>query len=107
MRVISISHLSAGRSPHVADKAPAPSPGDAATAAASRPALSPETVRHEQSVSSARDTALSALRNERFGSMLRQLTDPGASASVALMRNEGATVDTRTALSRYAENNDI
>jgi hypothetical protein len=56
-----------------------------------------------EDIASARSTALSALRNERFGSMLRQLTDPRASGSVALTRNEGATVDHGTALSRYAE----
>jgi hypothetical protein len=105
MRVISISHLSAGRSPHVADTAPAPSPGDAATAAANRPALSPETVRHEQSVSSARDTALSALRNERFGSMLEKISDPRASDTMMQMqRNDGAGMDRASVFAAYGEN---
>lgn len=63
-----------------------------------------ESIRED--IASARSTALSALRNERFGSMLRQITDPDASGSVALMRNEGATVDNRTAVARYAENSD-
>lgn len=54
-----------------------------------------------------RDAALSALRNERFGTMLERISDPRSSD--AMMRMGGgssAGVDQRMVFSSYAENSD-
>ncbi|MEO5322573.1 hypothetical protein PV773_04540 [Mesorhizobium sp. CC13] len=50
-------------------------------------------------------TALSALRNERFGLVMERLADVRISDALAVMRPvEGAGTDTRSALARYDEN---
>ncbi|WP_246673161.1 hypothetical protein [Mesorhizobium sp. B2-9-1] len=70
-------------------------------------AASAEAARIRKDVDAARNTALSALNNDRFRSMLEQISDPGASGALMTMGadNQGsAGTDLNTALSRYAEN---
>ena len=70
-------------------------------------APSAESARIRNDVDAARNTALSALNNDRFRVMLEQITDPGASGALMTMGADGqngAAVDFNTALSRYAEN---
>lgn len=55
-------------------------------------------------VETARKTALSALTNERFRAALEKLSDPRASETVALMRNDGPSTDLGSAQARYADN---
>ncbi|MDX8478104.1 hypothetical protein RFN28_06375 [Mesorhizobium sp. VK24D] len=60
-------------------------------------------------VHAARNTARSALNNDRFRVMLEQISDPRASGALLTMGADsktGASTDFNTALSRYAENND-
>ncbi|WP_292111355.1 hypothetical protein [Mesorhizobium sp.] len=71
------------------------------TTSARAPTL--ESTRIRSDVDAARNTALSALNNDRFRVMLEQITDPGASGALATMNSENV-VDLSTALSRYAEN---
>jgi hypothetical protein len=52
----------------------------------------------------ARSTAVSALRNPRFGAMLDRIMDPRSSEMVAFMRSEGQSADNASATARYAEN---
>ncbi len=52
----------------------------------------------------ARKTALSALTNERFRAALEKLSDPRASETIALMRNDGPSADFGSAQARYADN---
>lgn len=52
----------------------------------------------------ARKTALSALTNERFRAALEKLSDPRASETIALMRNDGPSTDLGSAQARYADN---
>ena len=82
--------------------------GNANATAANAPvrgssAASAESARIRNDVDAARNTALSALNNDRFRVMLEQITDPGASGALATMNSENV-VDFNTALSRYAEN---
>jgi hypothetical protein len=68
---------------------------------------SAEAARIRNDVDAARNTALSALNNDRFRVMLEQITDPGASGALMTMGGDsqnGVGVDFDTALSRYAEN---
>ena len=86
--------------------------GNANSTAASAPVREPsapsaESARIRNDVDAARNTALSALNNDRFRVMLEQITDPGASGALMTMGADGqngAAVDFNTALSRYAEN---
>jgi hypothetical protein len=56
-------------------------------------------------VGRALNTAQSAYRNERFASVLEQLSDPRSSLTVALMRSEqGQTATVGFAQSAYADN---
>lgn len=57
-------------------------------------------------VETARHAALSALRNDRFGTMLEKISDPGSSGNLALMGQGATGSDVRSALSSYAENSD-
>ncbi|PLP60728.1 hypothetical protein CYK37_05395 [Mesorhizobium loti] len=57
-----------------------------------------------QDVETARKTALSALTNERFRAALEKLSDPRASETIALMRNDGPSTDFGSAQARYADN---
>ncbi|UVK36462.1 hypothetical protein LHFGNBLO_003379 [Mesorhizobium sp. AR10] len=69
---------------------------------------SPESTRIMDDVDAARQTAVSALNNDRFRVMLEQITDPGASGALMTMGSDGsnAATDFKTALSRYAENSE-
>lgn len=86
--------------------------GNANSTAANAPvrgasASSTESTRIRNNVDAARNTALSALNNDRFRVMLEQITDPGASGALMTMgadSQDGGGVDFNTALSRYAEN---
>jgi hypothetical protein len=66
-----------------------------------------ESARIRNDVDAARNTALSALNNDRFRVMLEQITDPRASGALMTIgadSQDGAGVDFNTAQSRYAEN---
>ena len=66
---------------------------------------SAESTRIRNDVDAARNTALSALNNDRFRSMLEQISDPRSSgALVTMSADNSAGADLNTALSRYAEN---
>ena len=81
-----------------------------ANAAANAPVRGPsapsaESARIRSDVDAARNTALSALNNDRFRVMLEQISDPGASGALMTMGADSQkVVDFNTALSRYAEN---
>ena len=55
-----------------------------------------------------RDTALSALRNDRFGLMLAKITEPGPSGALITLNRDPdtASTDFGSAASRYAENSE-
>ncbi|MGX5802039.1 hypothetical protein ACWGS9_12425 [Bradyrhizobium sp. Arg314] len=86
--------------------------GNASSTAANAPvrgpsAASAESTRIRNDVDAARNTALSALNNDRFRVMLEQITDPRASGALMTMgadSQDGGVVDFNTALSRYTEN---
>jgi hypothetical protein len=80
--------------------------GNAPARGASAP--SAESARIRNDVDSARNTALSALNNDRFRVMLEQISDPRASGALMTMGGgqNGSGTDLSTALSRYAENSD-
>lgn len=62
---------------------------------------------HASDVEAARSTALSALKNDRFGTMLAQIFDPVTSGALVTMQPEadsGTGVDFKSVLSSYAEN---
>ena len=70
-------------------------------------APSTETARIRGDVDAARNTALSALNNDRFRVMLEQISDPRASGALVTMgadSRDNASTDFNTALSRSAEN---
>ncbi|CDX12533.1 conserved hypothetical protein [Mesorhizobium sp. ORS 3324] len=72
-------------------------------------ASSAESTRIRSDVDAARNTARSALNNDRFRVMLEQISDPRASGALMTMgadSKNGVSTDFNTALSRYAENND-
>lgn len=66
----------------------------------------PDAGRTRSDVDTARHAAFSALRNDRFGTMLEKMSDPAAAGSLALAgHGKGAAgVDVRSAFSAYAEN---
>ena len=68
-------------------------------------APSAESRRIKDDVDAARNTAISALNNDRFRIMLEQITDPRVSGALLAMGSDasGAT-EFRMAQSRYAEN---
>jgi hypothetical protein len=86
--------------------------GNASSTAANTPVREPsapsvESARIRNDVDAARNTALSALNNDRFRVMLEQITDPRASGALMTIgadSQDGAGVDFNTAQSRYAEN---
>lgn len=70
-------------------------------------APSAESARIRNDVDAARNTALSALNNDRFRVMLEQISDPRASGTLMTMSadsNNTSGTDLNTALSRYDEN---
>ncbi|RAZ89239.1 hypothetical protein DPM33_20040 [Mesorhizobium hawassense] len=67
----------------------------------------PESTRIRSEVDAARNTALSALTNDRFRAMLEQISDPGTSGALMTMGSGSQkVVDFNTALSRYAESSE-
>ncbi len=84
--------------------------GNASATATNAPVRGPsapsaESARIRNDVDAARNTALSALNNDRFRVMLEQISDPGASGALATMKSDSQNVvDFNTAQSRYAEN---
>jgi hypothetical protein len=76
---------------------------EARSQATSRAAASDEA---HASIHQARSTAVSALRNPRFGAMLDRIMDPRSSEVVAFMRGDGQASDSALATSRYAENSE-
>ncbi|MDX8444850.1 hypothetical protein [Mesorhizobium captivum] len=84
-----------------------PTAGNLPARAASSP--SADSTRIKSDVDAARNTALSALNNDRFRVMLEQIIDPRASGALMTMgadSNDSAATDLNTALSRYAENSE-
>ncbi|RVD61711.1 hypothetical protein EN866_02730 [Mesorhizobium sp. M2D.F.Ca.ET.223.01.1.1] len=82
---------------------------NAAATANTTPARTPtsESTRLRSDVDAARNTALSALNNDRFRAMLEQISDPGTSGALATMSSDSQNVvDFNTALSRYAESSE-
>jgi hypothetical protein len=71
-------------------------------------APSPESRRIKDDVDAARNTAMSALNNDRFRIMLEQITDPRASGALMTMSGDASSTatDFTTAQSRYAENSE-
>ncbi|HMM63058.1 MAG TPA: hypothetical protein PKD01_02945 [Mesorhizobium sp.] len=66
-----------------------------------------EAGRLRENVDTARNTAMSALHNDRFSRVLDWLSDPRSSEAAMLMRPDtGGQVDHATAASRYAENSE-
>ncbi|WP_027061596.1 hypothetical protein [Mesorhizobium loti] len=68
-------------------------------------APSSESKRISDNVAQARNTAMSALTNDRFRAMLEQITDPGASGALMTMRGDNV-VDFKSAQSSYADNSE-
>ncbi|PBC03902.1 hypothetical protein CK220_12325 [Mesorhizobium sp. WSM3860] len=85
----------------------APTAGNLQTRAPS--ASSAESALIRNNVDAARETALSALNNDRFRAMLEHISDPRASGALLAMgadSKKNAATDLGTALSRYAENSE-
>jgi hypothetical protein len=78
-------------------------PARDASAVSSAP--SSESRRISDNVTAARDTAMSALTNDRFRIMLEQITDPVSSGALMTMRGDNV-IDFKSAQSSYADNNE-
>ncbi|MHA6643181.1 hypothetical protein [Mesorhizobium sp. A623] len=91
-----------GSLPEIVDKV-APLAGGRSHALASD-AKPSEAKRHAGDVEAARSTALSALKNDRFGTMLAQIFDPGTSGALVTMQPDATSTDFKSVLSSYAEN---
>lgn len=68
-----------------------------------------EAGRGDSDVEAARNAALSALRNDRFGTMLAKITEPAASGALMTMKRDGGDTGSAGAafnsvLSSYLEN---
>ena len=65
-------------------------------------------VARKADIENARSTALSALHNDRFRSMLAQIGDPGFGDALLRMRpaEDGGQAALRTVQARYAENSE-
>ena len=65
-------------------------------------------VARKADIENARSTALSALHNDRFRSMLAQIGDPGFGDALMRMRpaEDGGQAAMRTVQARYAENSE-
>ncbi|QPC95206.1 hypothetical protein GA829_18830 [Mesorhizobium sp. INR15] len=77
------------------------------TQGAAPQAPSAESRRIRDDVAQARNTAMSALNNDRFRAMLEQISDPAASGALMTMRGDsaaGAGTDFKSAQSSYADN---
>ncbi len=75
--------------------------------AGASPSVYSSAASRREDVDTARNTAMSALHNDRFRRMLEWISDPRSSEAAALMRRtEGADTDYGTASARYAENSE-
>lgn len=80
---------------------------DSANKVGTHPADASLGSRGNQSPDAALSTAFSALRNERFGTMLEKISDPRASAALMDMRQgDGAGTDQNSVFAAYSENTD-
>ncbi|WP_164757744.1 hypothetical protein [Mesorhizobium sp. M7D.F.Ca.US.004.01.2.1] len=77
-----------------------PAQGPAASSAPSA-----ESRRISDNVTAARNTAMSALTNDRFRIMLEQITDPVSSGALMTMSGDNV-VDFKSAQSSYADNSE-
>ncbi len=82
------------------------SPAHGATYASANHVRADETRRAGSDVDAAHSTALSALKNERFGLMLAKISEPGAGGALMTMKRESdaAGADFNSVASSYAEN---
>jgi len=78
-------------------------PARDASAVSSAP--SSESRRISDDVAQARNTAMSALTNDRFRVMLEQITDPVSSGALMTMHGDNV-VDFKSAQSSYADNSE-
>jgi hypothetical protein len=94
-----------GSTPRVIDRSQWGSTYDSANKVGSHPADASLTAHGRQASDATRNAAVSALRNERFGSMLEKISDPRASDTMMQMqRNDGAGMDRASVFAAYGEN---
>ncbi len=95
-----------GSSPRPIDRLPSATGGT--TYASANHVTDAEMRRAGADVEAARSTALSALKNDRFGMMLSRISDPATSGALMTMRPaEGsASAGLDSVLSSYAENDE-
>lgn len=95
-----------GSLPRLADRLPSATGGP--TYASANHVTTNEVRRGAGDVDAARDTALSALRNDRFSTMLKQISEPAVSGTLMAMKRDadGAGADFNSVLSSYAENSE-
>jgi hypothetical protein len=93
-----------GSLPRLPDKLPSATGGS--TYASANHVTTDEVRRGAGDVDAARNTALSALRNDRFGTMLKQISEPAVSGTLMTMKRDdgSAGADFNSVLSSYAEN---
>lgn len=91
-----------GSLPHLPDRLSSPTGGS--TYASANRVTADEVRRSTGDVDAARNTALSALRNDRFGSMLQQISQPAVSGALITMKRDDAGADFNSALASYTEN---
>jgi hypothetical protein len=93
-----------GSLPRLADRLPSATGGS--TYASANHVTTDEIRRGAGDVDAARNTALSALRNDRFGTMLKQISEPAVSGTLMTMKRDdgSAGADFNSVLSSYAEN---
>ena len=93
-----------GSLPRLVDRLPSATGGS--THASANHVTADEVRRGTGDVDAARNTALSALRNDRFGTMLRQISEPAVSGALMTMKRDAdsAGADFNSVLSSYTEN---
>jgi hypothetical protein len=79
---------------------------DGATYASANQVRADEARRAGSAVEAAHSTALSALKNERFGLMLAKISEPAAAGALMTMQRESdsASADFNSVVASYAEN---
>lgn len=93
-----------GSLPTIVDRVASPTGGlRHASAGEAKPSAAQ---RQASDVEAARSTALSALKNDRFGTMLAQIFEPSTSGALMTMKRDAdsAGADFNSVLSSYAEN---
>lgn len=95
-----------GSLPRSIDRVPSVAGGS--TYASANHVTTDETRHAGGDVEAARDAALSALKNDRFGVMLSKISEPAASGALMTMKREAgsAGADFNSVLSSYAENSE-